>query len=349
MSQDQQIWSAQDQRGPPVNNKIFVGGLSQTTTNESLNRHFGQFGQADAIVMMDKTTGRSRGFGFCTFSSPEAAQKALTMQQQIDGKTVECTPCWAKSVRSARPEADRKVENKVFVGALSQNTTTESLGRHFAQYGPCDAVVMMDKTTGRSRGFGFCTFHSNDSLVRALSTQQTIDGKPVDCKVCSPKGEVQMPYKPNRLFVGGLPQSADENKLRDFFQGFGSVTDARIMTDKESGRSRGFGYVTFQSPQSCELALANHTSNMIDDKWVEVKRCTEKNAIAAKGTPQALMHLSPQQLAQVAQLTSQLQNILGQPLVQSLQMAKPLPSAGGKGRGKGGVKGGANIYPELVR
>uniref|UniRef100_A0A7S1LQF8 RRM domain-containing protein n=1 Tax=Alexandrium catenella TaxID=2925 RepID=A0A7S1LQF8_ALECA len=205
---------------------------------------------------------------------------------------------------------------------------------------------MMDKATGRSRGFGFCTFHSNASLVKALSTQQTIDGKLVDCKVCSPKGEVQMPYKPNRLFVGGLPQSADENKLRDFFSKFGAVTDARIMTDKDSGRSRGFGYVTFQSPQSCELALANHTLNTIDDKWVEVKRCTEKVAMAGNAVPQALVHLSAQQLAQVAQLTAQLQSILGQPLVQSLQ-TKPPPS-GSKGRGKGGQKGG-NAYAELVR
>lgn len=346
MSRNPQHWPAQDRCGAPVNNKIFVGGLSQGTTTESLNRHFAQFGQADAIVMMDKMTGRSRGFGFCTFTSPESAQKALAEQQQVDGKLVECTPCWAKSVRNVRIEADRKVENKVFVGALSQSTTSESLGRHFAQYGPCDAVVMMDKATGRSRGFGFCTFHADDSLVKALSTQQTVDGKLVDCKVCSPKGEVQMPYKPNRLFIGGLPQSADENKLRDFFSGFGPVTDARIMTDKESGRSRGFGYVTFQSPQSCELALANHTSNIIDDKWVEVKRCTEKSVMAAKGAPQALAHLSPQQLAQVAQLTAQLQNILGQPLVQSLQTKAP--TNGSKGGGKGSHKGG-NAYPELMR
>mmetsp|Transcript_118195 Transcript_118195/g.205290 ORF Transcript_118195/g.205290 Transcript_118195/m.205290 type:complete len:340 (-) Transcript_118195:95-1114(-) len=320
-----------DQRGPMVENKIFVGGLSQTTTNESLNRHFQQYGQADAIVMMDKTTGRSRGFGFCTFATPEASQKALAAPQVVDGKNVECMNCWAKPAGRS--------ESKIFVGALAQTTSTESLNEHFRQYGPCDGIVMMDKVTGRSRGFGFVTFSNPESLQGVLSTQQVVDGKVVDCKVCSPKGEVVMPYKPNRIFVGGLPQSADENKLRDFFSLFGAISDLRIMTDKDSGRSRGFGYVTFQSSQACELALAHRANNVIDDKWVEVKRCTERSAMPKGAVNQAFAHLTPHQLGQVANLAGQLQALLGQPLMQALQkqMGSALP--GGKGGGKGGLKG----------
>lgn len=312
-----------------VENKIFVGGLSQNTTNETLNRHFNQYGQADAIVMMDKQTGRSRGFGFCTFTENPPAQQALASPQVIDGKTVECTACWAKPAGRS--------ESKIFVGALAQTTTTQSLNEHFSQYGPCDGIVMMDKMTGRSRGFGFVTFSNPESLQGVLSRQQVVDNKVVDCKVCSPKGEVQMPYKPNRIFVGGLPQSADESKLREFFKCFGDIADLRIMTDKESGRSRGFGYVTFQTSQACELALANRANNVIDDKWVEVKRCTERTAMPKGGVNQAFAHLSPSQLNQVANLTGQLQALLGQPLMQTLQKQMALP--GVKGGGKGGPKG----------
>lgn len=313
-----------------VENKIFVGGLSQNTTHESMSRHFQQYGSADAVVMMDKATGRSRGFGFCTFASAEAAELALESSQSIDGKTVECCACWAKAARLE--------SNKIFVGALAQSTTTETLHEHFSQYGECDVIVMMDKMTSRSRGFGFVTFAEHESLLAALSTPQTVDGKTVDCKVCSPKGEVQSPYMPNRIFVGGLPQSADETKLREFFSQYGAIAETRIMTDKESSRSRGFGYVTFQSAQSCELALANRVANCIDEKWVEVKRCTEK--AATKGNyPQALSQLSPQQLTQVAHLTSQLQNLLGQPLMQALQsqiVAGPAAGSNGKtSKGRG--------------
>jgi RNA recognition motif-containing protein len=318
-----------ENRGTPVHNKIFIGGLSQSTTQESLSKHFQQFGTVDAIVMMDKATGRSRGFGFCTFATPEAAQAALAAPQTVDDKAVECSPCWAKSIG----KLESKSFFKIFVGALTQTTTAESLHQHFSQYGDCEAVVMMDKVTGRPRGFGFCTFAEHESLLGALSQPQSVEGKTVDCKVCAPKGEVLSYCKPNRIFVGGLPQTVDEAKLREFFSRYGTISEARIMTDKESSRSRGFGYVTFHSAQSCELALANKGSNTIDEKWVEVKRCIDKVVPSKDGASQALAQLSPHQLTQVANLTNQLQNILGQPLMQVLQSqisSGPNPSPNGK-------------------
>lgn len=322
-----------ENRGPPVQNKIFVGGLAQCTTQEALKKHFQQFGNVEAIVMTDRNTGRSRGFGFCTFETLEAAEKALASPQAIDDKAVECCLCWAKSTC--------RLVHKIFVGGLSQTTTTESLKSHFSEYGECEVMVMMDKTTGRSRGFGFCTFVEHESLLAVLSKPQIIDGKIADCKVCTPKGEVPASCNPNRIFVGGLPQSANDAKLREFFARYGTITEVRIMADKESSRSRGFGYVTFESPQSCELALASKGNNTIDGKWVEVKRCTEKLSTGKDGAAQALAQLSPQQLTQVANLTTQLQNILGQPLIQALQTqisANPATAhhgKSGKSRGKG--------------
>jgi len=314
---------------------MFVGGLSQSTTQESLSRHFQSFGTVDAIVMIDKATGRSRGFGFCTFETAEAAQSALSSPQIVDNKTVECCLYFAKSTN-----VTNHLEHKIFAGALTQATTTESLQQHFSQYGECEAIVMMDKVTGRSRGFGFCTFVEHESLLAALSKPQVIDGRTADCKVCSPKGEVLNSYEPNRIFVGGLPQTADESKLREHFSRYGTISEARVMMDKESGRSRGFGYVTFCSAQSCELALANRGANSIDEKWVEVKRCTGKALPSKDGASQALAELRTH-LTQVAHLTTQLQNILGQPLMQALQfqagpsLAQSPSGTSGKGKTKG--------------
>mmetsp|Transcript_37055 Transcript_37055/g.57420 ORF Transcript_37055/g.57420 Transcript_37055/m.57420 type:complete len:360 (+) Transcript_37055:47-1126(+) len=327
-----------ENRGPPVQNKVFVGGLAQCTTQESLKTHFQQFGNVEAIVMTDRSTGRSRGFGFCTFETSEAAEQALASPQTIDNKSVECCLCWAKSTT-------RLAVHKIFVGGLAQTTTGESLKAHFSEYGECEVMIMMDKTTGRSRGFGFCTFVEHDSLLAVLSKPQIIDGKAAECKVCSPKGEVPASCNPNRVFVGGIPQSADDGKLREFFSKYGTITEVRIMADKDSSRSRGFGYVTFESPQSCELALANRANNTIDGKWVEVKRCTEKLSIGKDGATQALAQLTPHQLTQVAHLTTQLQNILGQPLIQALQSQIVVNSAathhGKSGKGKGKSDQGA--------
>jgi len=69
--------------------KVYVGNLSWNTDDESLHHAFGEFGKVtDAIVMKDRETGRSRGFGFVTLSSPEEAEAAVNglNDQELDGR-----------------------------------------------------------------------------------------------------------------------------------------------------------------------------------------------------------------------------------------------------------------------
>jgi RNA recognition motif-containing protein len=61
-------------------NKLYIGNLPFSTTNEELQQAFSQAGQVvEAIVMADKMTGRSRGFGFVTMADQESANKAIEM------------------------------------------------------------------------------------------------------------------------------------------------------------------------------------------------------------------------------------------------------------------------------
>ena len=74
-----------------MNNKLFVGGLSWSTTQESLQTFFSQVGTVvEAKVIMDRATGRSRGFGFVTMSTAEEAQKAVEElnNKELDGRAI---------------------------------------------------------------------------------------------------------------------------------------------------------------------------------------------------------------------------------------------------------------------
>jgi len=53
----------------------------------------------------------------------------------------------------------------------------------------------------------------------------------------------------NKLYVGGLPYSTSEVQLEDLFSAYGSVESVRIITDRMTGRSRGFGFVEMSSPE----------------------------------------------------------------------------------------------------
>jgi len=68
--------------------------------------------------------------------------------------------------------------SKIYVGNLSWNTTDEILMQTFSQYGPVlDSIVMKDRETGRSRGFGFVTYGSADEANNAITN---MDGQPLD-------------------------------------------------------------------------------------------------------------------------------------------------------------------------
>lgn len=74
-----------------MSSKLFVGGLAWATTNDSLRAAFEPFGEVtDAVVIMDRDTGRSRGFGFVTYSTPDAADTARVSMDgaEVDGRRI---------------------------------------------------------------------------------------------------------------------------------------------------------------------------------------------------------------------------------------------------------------------
>jgi RNA recognition motif-containing protein len=85
--------------------KLFVGGLSWGTTDEGLRQAFSGFGEVtDAKVIMDRETGRSRGFGFVTFSNDDAAKEAMTKMDgsNLDGRTLKVNEAQEKEARAPR-------------------------------------------------------------------------------------------------------------------------------------------------------------------------------------------------------------------------------------------------------
>eukprot|EP00249_Psilotum_nudum_P003632 c17097_g1_i1 orf=426-992(-) len=86
-----------------------------------------------------------------------------------------------------------------------------------------------------------------------------------------------------QLFVGGLSWGTDDEGLRDAFSSFGEVIDARVITDRETGRSRGFGFVRFTSVAEAEAAAEQMNGRSLGGRNVRVNFATEKPPMGGMG------------------------------------------------------------------
>lgn len=80
-----------------------------------------------------------------------------------------------------------------------------------------------------------------------------------------------------KLFVGGLSWGTDDDMLRSSFEKFGEIEDAKVITDRETGRSRGFGFVTFSEDEAALNAISEMDGQSLDGRTVKVNEANEKS------------------------------------------------------------------------
>lgn len=224
--------------------KIFVGGLAQHTTKDSLNAYFSQFGHADSYVMMDKATGRSRGFGFVNFNEERVVQMVLQYSHEVDGTIITVSP---------------------YEGAKAGGG-----GKGGGSDGGGSTAALLSNTMG---------------LLSKLQNQlQSPSGGQQLQEMSTPA--VQAVPISNKLFVAGLTPTTTTEMLQETFAAY-SPTECAVMTDKVTGRSRGFGFVTLTDPATAQAAMS--AQHFIEGVAVEVSECWEKGTGPSKsrriGTP----------------------------------------------------------------
>jgi len=85
-----------------------------------------------------------------------------------------------------------------------------------------------------------------------------------------------------KLFVGGLSWGTDDRTLRSKFEEFGNVEDAVVIRDRDTGRSRGFGFVTYSTNEEAEAAIQGLNENEFDGRTIKVDRASERSSPAPR-------------------------------------------------------------------
>ncbi|KAF8101837.1 hypothetical protein N665_0201s0150 [Sinapis alba] len=198
---------------------------------------------------------------------------------------------------AAPQEQSFSADLKLFVGNLPFNVDSAQLAQLFESAGNVEMVeVIYDKVTGRSRGFGFVTM-SSVSEVEAAAQQfngYELDGRQlrVNAGPPPPKREDSFSRGPrssfggsgygggggagagagsgNRVYVGNLSWGVDDMALESLFGEQGKVVEARVIYDRDSGRSKGFGFVTYNSAQEVQNAIQTLDGADLDGRQIRV-------------------------------------------------------------------------------
>lgn len=196
----------------------------------------------------------------------EAEAEAAVTEEEEEAEAV------VTAVESSEGEG---VNTKLYFGNLPYLCDSAQLAGIVQDYASPELVeVLYDRETGKSRGFAFVTMSSLEDCKTVI---ENLDGREYGGRTLrvnfSDKPKPKEPLYPeteHKLFVGNLAWSVTSESLAQAFREFGTVVGARVLYDGETGRSRGYGFVSFETREEMENALNNLNGVELDGRALRV-------------------------------------------------------------------------------
>lgn len=249
--------------------KLFVGNLPFETTPAEISQMFSEHGKVLKLaVPRDRETGNRRGFAFVTMETQEMAEAAVAAMKEYTINDRNINVSISLPVGQAPPNRRKKEfteRTKIYIGNMPFDTTEDALKELFSEYGTVhDSYIPTDRETGRSRGFGFITMEKDEANAAMEKLEGFVyDGRELIVNESVPKGS--QPKTPRRkvsrnqdnmrrLYVGNLSFDADDEILMDLFTEFGNVKEIFMPTWPDTGRPKGFAFVTMEA-EAADRAL----------------------------------------------------------------------------------------------
>lgn len=171
-------------------------------------------------------------------------------------------------------------DNEFFVGGIQPKTQKRAVRDYFSQYGVIkECRLMRDKVTKRFRGFGFISYHSLNDGVDMMSISHEMDGEIIQIKKAYSKEKtlsIQKDEKERKIFVNRLTEEIDEQDLLTSFSKFGEIENTKIIREKGSNVSRGFGFVLFKDPADAAELLSKGDHIEVKGIKIEVHQSINK-------------------------------------------------------------------------
>uniref|UniRef100_A0A8C9WH89 Polyadenylate-binding protein n=1 Tax=Scleropages formosus TaxID=113540 RepID=A0A8C9WH89_SCLFO len=303
------MWSQRDPslRKSGVGN-IFIKNLDKSIDNKALYDTFSAFGNILSCKVVCDENG-SKGYGFVHFETQEAAERAIEKMNGmlLNDRKVFVGRFKSRKEREAELGARAKEFTNVYIKNFGEDMDDEKLKELFSKYGTAMSIRVMTDDMGKSRGFGFVSFEKHEDAQRAVDEMngKELNGKLIYVGRAQKKVERQTElkrkfeqmkqdrmtrYQGVNLYVKNLDDGIDDERLRKEFSPFGTITSAKVMM--EGGRSKGFGFVCFSSPEEATKAVTEMNGRIVATKPLYVALAQRKEERQAHLTNQYMQRMA---------------------------------------------------------
>lgn len=278
------MWS---QRDPSLRKSglgnVFIKNLDKSIDNKAVYDTFSAFGNILSCKVATDVSGQSKGHGFVHFETEESAESAINKVNGmlLNGKKVFVGRFIPKFERDKDIGEKARRFNNVFVKNFGEDLDDESMYNMFAKFGKITSHKVAKDGDGKSRGYGFVAFESTDDAEAAVNemNEKEVGGRNLFVGRAQKKNERQAQlkkyfeqmkaermhkYQGINLYVKNLDDSIDDEALRKEFAQHGTITSAKVMV--EDGRSKGFGFVCFSSPEEATKAVTEMNGKLLISK-----------------------------------------------------------------------------------
>ncbi|XP_060798380.1 polyadenylate-binding protein 1b [Neoarius graeffei] len=303
------MWSQRDPslRKSGVGN-IFIKNLDKSIDNKALYDTFSAFGNILSCKVVCDENG-SKGYGFVHFETQEAAERAIEKMNGmlLNDRKVFVGRFKSRKEREAELGARAKEFTNVYIKNFGEDMDDEKLKDVFSKYGNAMSIRVMTDDSGKSRGFGFVSFERHEDAQKAVDEMngKELNGKLIYVGRAQKKVERQTElkrkfeqmkqdrmtrYQGVNLYVKNLDDGIDDERLRKEFSPFGTITSAKVMMD--GGRSKGFGFVCFSSPEEATKAVTEMNGRIVATKPLYVALAQRKEERQAHLTNQYMQRMA---------------------------------------------------------
>ena len=246
------MWS---QRDPALRKtgqgNIFIKNLDGAIDNKALHDTFATFGNILSCKVAQDEHGNSKGYGFVHYETAEAATDAIKAVNGmlLNEKKVYVGHHMPKKDRMSKFEEMKANFTNIYVKNVDPTATDEEFRELFKKHGQItSASLSHDTETGKSRGFGFVNFIRHEDAAKAVEELNDSDFKGQKLYVGraqkkhereeelrrqyeAARAEKVSKYQGVNLYVKNLDDDVDDDKLREMFAPFGTITSAKVMRD----------------------------------------------------------------------------------------------------------------------